>query len=124
MAIRQHGLYMKDAVDGRGVDRHLLGLKSVLKTNEKIPDLFLDDAYKMSCHWVISSSQLSSEYYDGYGWSEVVPDGYGFAYCIKDNSIHVNLMSLLNTDRMRQKMVEAFNDMKTVMVKGLLKSKL
>ena len=123
-AIKSHGNYMKDAVEAHGVDRHLLGLKSCLKANEQIPALFLDDAYKRSCHWIISSSQLSSEYYDGYGWAEVVPDGFGFAYCLKDESIHVNLMSLLSTEQMRQKMVEAFNDLKRVMVKDVLKSKL
>ena len=115
---------MKEAVNGRGVDRHLLGLKSCLLPNEKIPAIFEDESYKKSCHWKISSSQLSSEFYDGYGWAEVVPDGFGFAYCIKEDSIHVNLMSLMNTEQMRQKMVEAFNEMKEVMIKESLSSKL
>ncbi len=115
---------MKDAVEAKGVDRHLLGLKSCLRANEPVPALFTDPNYKKSCHWNISSSQLSSEYYDGYGWAEVVPDGYGFAYCIKEDSIHVNIMSIMNSGQMRQKMVEAFNDLKRIMVQDAAKSKL
>jgi carnitine O-acetyltransferase len=76
-AVSSHVKYMADCVDGRGVDRHLLGLKLLLKPTEKLPEIFTDKAFAYTKHWNLSTSQITSEYYEGYGWGEVVPDGYG-----------------------------------------------
>lgn len=84
-AIAQHGKYIADASDGRGVDRHLFGLKKLLQPGEKLPALYEDPAYAYSGSWYISSSQLSSEYFNGYGWSQVIDDGFGIAYMINEN---------------------------------------
>lgn len=90
-AIKTHVAYMSEAVKGMGVDRHLLGLKLSLKSGEETPALFKDPGYSISSHWNMSTSQLSSEHFDGYGWGEVVPDGYGIAYMIKKNSLSFNV---------------------------------
>jgi carnitine O-acetyltransferase len=74
-----------DASDGRGVDRHLFGLKKLLQPGEKLPALYEDPAFSYSGSWYISSSQLSSEYFNGYGWSQVIDDGFGIAYMINEN---------------------------------------
>ena len=84
-ALKGHVAYISDASDGRGVDRHLFGLKKCLKDGEPIPDLYKDEAYSYSSTWFISSSQLSSEYFNGYGWSQVVDQGWGIAYMINEN---------------------------------------
>jgi len=76
-ALKGHVQYITDASDGRGVDRHLFGLKKCLQQGEETPAIFTDHAYTYSSHWNISSSQLSSEYFNGYGWSQVVDDGWG-----------------------------------------------
>ncbi|KAI0241817.1 Carnitine O-acetyltransferase mitochondrial [Massospora cicadina] len=93
-AIGNHNLYMADVVRGYGVDRHLLGLRLSLKKGEPTPELFKDPSFLKSSHWNLSTSQLSSEYFDGYGWGEVVPDGYGIAYMIKRNALHFNVVAL------------------------------
>ena len=80
-----HVKYISDASDGKGVDRHLFGLKKCLKEGEPIPDIFTDGAYAYSSTWYISSSQLSSEYFNGYGWSQVIDEGWGIAYMINEN---------------------------------------
>ena len=76
-ACNAHVAYITDASDGKGVDRHLFGLKKLLKDGEELPEIFKDPAYTYSSTWFISSSQLSSEYYNGYGWSQVVDEGWG-----------------------------------------------
>jgi carnitine O-acetyltransferase len=76
-AIDAHVKYISDAGDGRGVDRHLFGLKMCLRPGEATPGIFTDPAFSYSGTWYISSSQLSSEYFNGYGWSQVVDDGWG-----------------------------------------------
>jgi carnitine O-acetyltransferase len=76
-AINAHVKYITDASDGRGVDRHLFGLKKCLNEGEELPAIYKDPAFGYSSTWYISTSQLSSEYFNGYGWSQVVDDGWG-----------------------------------------------
>ncbi|KAF2503148.1 acyltransferase ChoActase/COT/CPT [Lophium mytilinum] len=92
-ALNAHVKYISDASDGRGVDRHLFGLKKCLKEGEDVPGLYKDPAYSYSSSWYISSSQLSSEYFNGYGWSQVIDDGWGIAYMINENSLQFNIVS-------------------------------
>lgn len=84
-ALAQHTKYTLEASDGRGVDRHLFGLKKLLQPGEKLPAIYEDPAFTYSSSWYISSSQLSSEFFNGYGWSQVVDDGFGIAYMINEN---------------------------------------
>ena len=83
-ACAAHVKYVSDASDGKGVDRHLFGLKKCLKEGEEVPEIFTDRAYGYSGTWYLSSSQLSSEYFNGYGWSQVVDEGWGIAYMINE----------------------------------------
>jgi carnitine O-acetyltransferase len=84
-ALAQHTKYTLEASDGRGVDRHLFGLKKLLQPGEKLPAIYEDPAFTYSGSWYISSSQLSSEFFNGYGWSQVIDDGFGIAYMINEN---------------------------------------
>ena len=91
-AVDAHIKYISDASDGKGVDRHLFGLKKCLKEGEEMPAIFKDPAFAYSSKWYLSSSQLSSEYFNGYGWSQVVDEGFGIAYMINENR-YVMMMS-------------------------------
>jgi carnitine O-acetyltransferase len=84
-AIKSHVQYLNVAADGKGVERHLFGLKKLLRADEETPDIFRDPAYAYSSTWVLSTSQLSSEYLNGFGWSQVVDHGFGIAYMINEN---------------------------------------
>ena len=84
-AIKAHLEYITAASDGKGVDRHLFGLKKLLEPGEEIPAIYNDPAYGDSSSWYISSSQLSSEFFNGYGWSQVIDGGFGIAYMINEN---------------------------------------
>jgi carnitine O-acetyltransferase len=84
-ALNSHVEYISLASDGKGVDRHLFGLKKLLGPNDETPVIYRDPAYLYSNHWFLSTSQLSSEYFNGYGWSQVVDDGFGIAYMINKN---------------------------------------
>ena len=86
-AVKAHVEYISAASDGKGVDRHLFGLKKLLGPNEEVPAIYKDPTFGYSSKWFISSSQLSSEYFNGYGWSQVVDDGWGIAYMINENRL-------------------------------------
>jgi len=84
-AVDAHVQYITNASDGKGVDRHLFGLKKCLHEGEELPAIYKDPSYAYSGTWYVSSSQLSSEFFNGYGWSQVVDQGWGIAYMINEN---------------------------------------
>ena len=84
-AIDAHLEYITAASDGKGVDRHLFGLKKLLAPGEDVPAIYKDPAFGYSCSWYLSTSQLSSEFFNGYGWSQVIDGGFGIAYMINEN---------------------------------------
>lgn len=120
-AVASQGKYMADCIAGKGVDRHLLGLRLLLKPNEQKPELYEDKAYSMSGHWNLSTSQISSEYYDGYGWGEVVPDGYGIAYMVKNDCLSFNIACVkgMHSARIRHYLEESLREMKVVFEKTI-----
>jgi len=138
-ALKAQGEYIGAASEGKGVDRHLFGLKQLLKEGEEVPAIYKDPAYSYSSHWFLSTSQLSSEYFNGYGWSQVVDDGFGIAYMINNmryvveseqeargradtdfNSIQFNIVSKnLGCDRMSFFLNEAANDLRDIMTPTL-----
>ncbi|ORX90671.1 acyltransferase ChoActase/COT/CPT [Basidiobolus meristosporus CBS 931.73] len=93
-AIKAHSEYTLAAVEGKGVDRHLLGLRFLVEPDEPKPEIFLDTSYEKTSHWHLSTSQISDDLFDQYGWGEVVPDGFGLAYMIRENSLHFNCAGL------------------------------
>lgn len=110
-AVAAHVKYTADASNGYGVDRHLFGLKKLLKAGEPTPEIFTDPAYAYSQTWYVSSSQLSSEYFNGYGWSQVIDQGWGLAYMINENSLQFNIVSKsLGAEKMRFYLEEAAFD--------------
>ncbi len=94
-AIDAHLEYITAASDGKGVDRHLFGLKRLLEPGQELPALYKDPAYAYSSSWFLSTSQLSSEYFNGYGWSQVIDAGFGIAYMINENRWVFRLFRLL-----------------------------
>jgi len=94
---------MKEATNGLGVDRLLLGLRLIGEENgfEK-HQIFLDESYLKSTHWNLSTSTLSSgNLYVGFG--PVVPDGYGICYSLRSNSINSWISSFSTHPRTRTK---------------------
>ena len=69
-AAARHLQYAAWAADGQGVDRHLFGLKKLLREGEPTPPIYTDSAYTKTNHWELSTSQLSSPWFDGWGYGE------------------------------------------------------
>jgi len=115
-AVARHMQYSAWAADGQGVDRHLFGLKMSLKEGEEVPELYKDEAFSKSNHWELSTSQLSSVYFDGWGYGEVVPDGYGLSYSIGDDYIRWTITSLKrNTAELKHYLAEAATEVRDML---------
>ncbi|BFZ05970.1 hypothetical protein BsWGS_09009 [Bradybaena similaris] len=96
-AVKSHKKYTDDTVNGKGIDRHLLGLKLVaLENNMNIPELFMDLAFKESTHFRLSTSQVASRYRAFLCFGPVVPDGYGLCYNPQNEELIVSISSFNN----------------------------
>ncbi|KAF7299596.1 Carnitine acetyl transferase [Mycena chlorophos] len=119
-AIARHGEYAAWAADGQGVDRHLFGLKKLLRADEELPQIYKDKAYGLSSHWELSTSQLSSPFLDGWGYGEVVPDGYGLSYAIGERYIRWTITSKRgDAAKLRYYLDEAATDARDVFERAL-----
>lgn len=115
-AVDSHVEYITAASDGKGVDRHLFGLKRLLEPGQAVPAIYQDPAFSYSSSWYLSTSQLSSEHFNGYGWSQVMDAGFGIAYMINENSINFNIVSKgLGSSRMSFYLNEAAGDMRDLL---------
>eukprot|EP00800_Vazella_pourtalesii_P020958 TRINITY_DN7604_c1_g1_i1.p1 TRINITY_DN7604_c1_g1~~TRINITY_DN7604_c1_g1_i1.p1 ORF type:complete len:672 (+),score=176.90 TRINITY_DN7604_c1_g1_i1:153-2168(+) len=89
-AVEAHRNYTIEAVNGQGVDRHLLGLKLMSKEKEvALPEIFSDPAYSHSLHITLSSSQVPSQHQLTLCFGPVVPDGYGVCYNPRETEFRV-----------------------------------
>ncbi|KAJ3350861.1 hypothetical protein HDU83_009389 [Entophlyctis luteolus] len=83
-AIKSQSSLAREAAYGRGVDRHLLALRTLIKSPEEQAKatLFTDPAYIKSMYFKLSTSNMSpgDTFYGGFG--PVVPEGYGVNYAI------------------------------------------
>lgn len=115
-AVDAHVEYITTACDGRGVDRHLFGLKQLLEPGQPLPELYADPTYAYSSSWYLSTSQLNSEHFNGYGWSQVIDQGFGIAYMVNARALQFNIVSKrLGADKMLFYLTEAANEMRALM---------
>nr|XP_020460786.1 choline O-acetyltransferase-like isoform X2 [Monopterus albus] len=73
--------YTVAAITGMAIDNHLLGLLRIAKElNMEKPEIFCDETYLASNHFILSTSQVPTtvEMFCCYG--PVVPNGYGVCY--------------------------------------------
>ncbi|KAL5526743.1 hypothetical protein ACEPAF_8468 [Sanghuangporus sanghuang] len=79
-AIAMHARITKAAATGKGIDRHLLALRLLMKDDER-SSLFEDELFAKSQEWKLSTSGLSAgTYFRGTGFGAVYHDGYGINY--------------------------------------------
>ncbi|EJD07249.1 carnitine acetyl transferase [Fomitiporia mediterranea MF3/22] len=93
-AASRHVQNVREAGAAQGIDRHLLGLQTLLRSSEPKPALFTDPLYLRAKNWVLSTSAVYSKHFMAYGWGEVVPDGFGVAYMTgSDDELFFNITS-------------------------------
>ncbi|KAJ2993166.1 hypothetical protein HDV02_002606 [Globomyces sp. JEL0801] len=84
--------YMRDASTGKGIDRHMLGLRCMIEDGEMSKaTMFTDKSYMDSLNFQLSTSNMSpgTNFYGGFG--PVVPDGYGINYAIGKDKLKFSI---------------------------------
>jgi hypothetical protein len=80
-----------------GVDRHILGLRTMAtKHNIEMPALFKDPALSRSNTWVLSTSNVTTPFFDIFGFGAVCETGYGLGYQTLPSSLPVNITSFFS----------------------------
>jgi carnitine O-acetyltransferase len=63
-AVQTHVSLTREAATGRGIDRHLLGLRLMLRPEDgERAELFDDEFFQRSQEWKLSTSGLSAGHY-------------------------------------------------------------
>ncbi|CAG8509740.1 1973_t:CDS:10 [Racocetra persica] len=118
-ATKAHTKYSIDASNGKGCDRHLLGLRLLLQTGESHP-IFEEPIFAKSQEWLLSTSSLgSADYAYGAGFGCVCPNGYGINYLPDEHSIKVSIESKFSSSEtdskaLKESMIKALRDMKNI----------
>ncbi|KAG9104066.1 hypothetical protein FRC06_005766 [Ceratobasidium sp. 370] len=118
-AATSHNTYTRDASTGKGCDRHLFGLKQMLRPGESSP-LFEDELFAKSSEWKLSTSGLSAgERFLGTGFGTGWPDGYGINYLAGPNLIKFGIETkhsspTTSTVDFKAKIVESLREMKAL----------
>lgn len=88
MFLQEHRQLLVDASNGQGVDRHLLGLRAMLRNNETHAMFSEDPLFTRSLSFDLSTSNVSpGDLYDGLGFGPATSAGYGINYSLSNNSI-------------------------------------
>ncbi|XP_028649257.1 choline O-acetyltransferase [Erpetoichthys calabaricus] len=96
-AINAQTNYTVLAITGMGIDNHLLGLREIaLEMKMEKPEIFTDETYMISNHFILSTSQVPTtvEMFCCYG--PVVPNGYGACYNPQSDHIIFCISSFRN----------------------------
>ncbi|MCP3881796.1 MAG: choline/carnitine O-acyltransferase [Sulfitobacter sp.] len=90
-ATEEHRLRSREACNGEGVDRHLLGLKLIAAEQGILPLPALLEAPVFKQGWVLSTSQVPAKHNIVPGFGPVCEEGYGIGYCIKPDRIYLHV---------------------------------
>lgn len=128
-AIQAHKDYTVQALQGLGVDRHLLGLKLLaIENGIEVPKLYSDPGYVKSAHMRISTSQVACKCDAFMCYGPLVPDGYATCYNPRDNDVNFATSAFTsnsgtNCTKYRNALEQSLQDMHDVLLQNT-KSKL
>jgi len=114
-----HNKSTRDAAMGKGIDRHLLGLRVQMREGESSP--FLDDElFGLSQEWNLSTSGLSAgDRFLGTGFGAPFHDGYGINYLTGAHVLKFGIeskhsSSLTSTHAFKRYILDSLAEMKAL----------
>ncbi|KAI0078804.1 acyltransferase ChoActase/COT/CPT [Panus rudis PR-1116 ss-1] len=127
-AVQTHTRLTRLAATGKGIDRHLLSLRCMLRPEEANSSdlaLFKDVLFARSQTWKLSTSGLSAGYpFRGTGFGTPEHDGYGISYMAGPESIKFGIeskhsSSLTSTSKFKESLTQALLDMQALYISQL-----
>lgn len=92
-AVDAYSALTEAALNGHGIDRHLLGLKlQAIEEGMSIPKIFMDTAYGLATHFKLRTGQMPANNTDSVmSFGPLVPDGYAVCYNPQADHIHFSI---------------------------------
>jgi len=116
LAASAHNQLLRDAVQGKGVDRHLFALRKLAEEENKVLDIFKDISYQKMGENILSTSTLQSNYLAGGGFGPVHPQGFGIGYYVRDNDIAFAISSYRkDTSQFVKAILDTCEDIKSIL---------
>ncbi|KAF8383704.1 hypothetical protein PRIPAC_72846 [Pristionchus pacificus] len=123
-AIAAHKKYTADAMNGAGMDRHLLAWR--LLAAEKglpLPSILDTSAYKRMAHYQVSTSQVPTRHYIPMCFGPSADDCYGICYNPQEKELHFTITTFqhfpsTSSKRFAKELERALNDLRAICVKG------
>ncbi|RKP20108.1 acyltransferase ChoActase/COT/CPT [Rozella allomycis CSF55] len=122
-ALKSHLRYMTDATLGRGVDRHLLGLRMMMQPDES-HQMFKDPSFAASCNFELSTSNMSPGNAQlALGFGTVTDTGYGINYAIAKDYMKFTISSKYScpetsSSQFRQLLENSLKEIHSLLVKN------
>uniref|UniRef100_A0A3Q3ENW8 Carnitine O-acetyltransferase b n=1 Tax=Labrus bergylta TaxID=56723 RepID=A0A3Q3ENW8_9LABR len=80
------------ALEGHGIESHLLGLKlQAIEEGLSIPKIFMDTAYGLATHWKLRTGQVPANTDSVMCFGPLVPDGYAICYNPQADHVHFSI---------------------------------
>jgi len=96
-AVGSHKEYTNMVMNGKGIDRHLLGLKLIaLEERTTLPKLFSSAAYNRLFQFQISTSQVPTRHDLRMGFGPATKDGYAICYNPKQTKLLFSITAFNN----------------------------
>ena len=120
-AINAHKSYVKAAINGEGIDRHLLGMKlAAMEQGKPTPPLYEDSTYARAMSFNLSTSQVACKADLCMAFGPALDNGYGICYNPKDDKILFSVSSFDNPDydvmRFGEALKSSFRDMSELLL--------
>ncbi|KAG9072821.1 hypothetical protein KI688_000599 [Linnemannia hyalina] len=123
-AIAAHSKYQREAGNGKGIDRHLMGLRLCLQSGEA-HGLFQEPVFGKSGAFLLSTSGLfAGDNFVGTGFGAMYPDGYGINYLAGGKTLKFGVESkfeskVTSTREFGEFLRQALRDMRTAVEQTL-----
>ncbi|XP_013101090.2 carnitine O-acetyltransferase isoform X2 [Stomoxys calcitrans] len=123
LAVNGHRQFTNMALQGRGIDRHLLGLKLMaLENNLPVPKFYSSPGYVKSTHFRIATSQVATKNKAFMCYGSSTDDGYGCCYNPRDNDMFLAVSSWTSNQEtssveFAKSIEEALDRMREILVK-------
>ncbi|VDN06651.1 unnamed protein product [Thelazia callipaeda] len=124
VSAQQHKKYTLEVMDGKGVDRYLLGLKMIAEEHGHPKPIILDTkAYQKLMAFTLSTSQIGTHNFIPIAYAPTAPDCYGICYNPQPKKLHFTICTLnscmeTSSSRFAEELENALVDMRTIILKG------
>jgi carnitine O-acetyltransferase len=117
VATREHSRLVKEAAQGKGIDRHLFALKCIVEHHKMpMPKFFQSKPWSTLNHTILSTSNCGNPALRLFGFGPVVADGFGVGYIIKDDALSYSVSSKRRqTDRYVNMLRRTLSDFKELL---------